>query len=320
MPQCDYTGPSGNQCAIDAQDGKPRCIWHDHEVSKRDLDVKAHLEECARNFQSCEGYELNGANLEDAYIMELDLSHANLERAFIRDGHAYGINLTGARLQKADLQDATLREAVLADAELLGTDLDGASLDRADFGQGSVLRNHKLADELSRDGDEMGAITKYQEAEEIYRNIRQRFEAAGKTDVAGRFFYLEMVSKRRQLPYFSVSRFWSKLVDLICGYGEEPVRVVGVSVMVILACALLFCISGIGHGDNEYAFHLTNTLWEDVEILAISIYYSIVTFTTLGYGDMVAFGWGKGVAALEAFVGVFLNSMFLLTFAKKMVR
>ena len=136
----------------------------------------------------------------------------------------------------------------------------------------------------------------------------------------GRFFYLEMVSKRQQLPYFSVGRFWSKLVDLICGYGEEPARVIGVSLMVILGCALLFGISGIGHGDNEYAFHLTNSFWENLEILAISIYYSIVTFTTLGYGDMVAFSWGKGLAALEAFVGVFLNSMFLLTFAKKMVR
>ena len=275
---------------------------------------------CARNFQSCEGYELNGADLDDAYILELDLSHANLERARMRNGHAYGINLSGAKLQKADLEDATLREANLADAELLGANLEGASIDRVDFGKGSIVRNHKLADELSRNGDSIGAMAKFQEAEEIYRNIRQRFEATGKTDVAGRFFYLEMISKRRQMPFFSVGRFWSKLVDLICGYGEEPARVIGVSLMVILGCALLFCISGIGHGDNEYAFHLTNSFWEDVEILAISIYYSIVTFTTLGYGDMVAFSWGKGVAALEAFVGVFLNSMFLLTFAKKMVR
>jgi hypothetical protein len=320
MPQCEYTGPSGNTCGNDAQESGTRCVWHDHEASKRDIDVKSHLEECARNFQSCEGYELNGADLGDADIMELDLSYANLERAQMRNGHAYGINLTGARLQKADLEDATLREAILADAELLGTNLEGASLDRVDFGKGSVLRNHKLAEALSRDGDGMGAKTKFQEAEEIYRNIRQRYEGAGKTDVAGRFFYLEMVSKRRQMPYFSVGRFWSKLVDLICGYGEEPVRVIGVSLMVILGCALLFCISGIGHADNEYAFHLTNSLWENVEILAISIYYSIVTFTTLGYGDMVAFSWGKGIAALEAFVGVFLNSMFLLTFAKKMVR
>ncbi len=90
--------------------------------------------------------------------------------------------------------------------------------------------------------------------------------------------------------------------------------------MVVLACALLFCISGIGHGDNFYAFYLTNGFADVAQTFAISVYYSIVTFTTLGYGDMVANGWGKGLAAMEAFVGVFLNSMFLLTFAKKMVR
>ncbi len=180
MPQCEYVGPSGNACDNDAPNGKDRCIWHDHEASKRDVDVKAHLEERARNFQSCEGYELNGANLEDAYIMELNLSHANLERANMRNGHAYSINLSNARLQKADLQDATLREATLTDAELLGANLDGASLDRVDFGPRSVLRNHKLADALNRDGDAIGTKAKFQESEEIYRSIRQRYGARGK--------------------------------------------------------------------------------------------------------------------------------------------
>ena len=122
------------------------------------------------------------------------------------------------------------------------------------------------------------------------------------------------------MPKWSVRRFWSKLVDVICGYGEDPMRVINFSFSVVVISALIFSLTGMTHGDNTYVFHLTNSIGENLRILAFGIYYSIVTFTTLGYGDMVALGWGKAVAALEAFAGVFLNSIFLLTFAKKMIR
>jgi len=320
MSQCEYVGPSGRHCAEEATEGKRVCFWHDRDADKTGDDIKERLEQKARALESCEGYELMRANLEDAYLMELDLSHANLERANLVDGHTYAVNLTGANLLKADLRSANLRESKLAGADLLGANLDGADLDLASWGENCVIRSHALADQLTSQGDEIGPQAQYQQAVEIYRNIRQRYEASGVTDIAGQFFYNEMVCKRMQMPKWSIRRFWSWLVDIICGYGEDPIRVLGFSVAVVLGCAVMFCLTGIGHGDNIYAFHLTNGFSEDLEIFAISVYYSIVTFTTLGYGDMVALGWGKGLAAMEAFAGVFLNSMFLLTFAKKMVR
>lgn len=320
MAQCEYVGPSGRRCTEEATEGKSVCFWHDREADKSGIDVKTHLEQKARAMESCEGYELMRADLEDAFIIELDLSYSNLEKVNLKDGHTFGVNLTGANLLKANLRDANLRETKLEDADLLGANLDGTDLDRATWGDGCIVRSHKIAQTLASQGDDVGAKVQYQEAEDTYRAIRQRYESSGSTDVAGQFFYNEMVCKRMQMPTWSIARFWSKLVDVICGYGEDPVRVIGFSIAVVLGCALIFCATGIGHADNVYAFHLTNSLAEDVEILAFSIYYSIVTFTTLGYGDAVALGWGKGIAALEAFVGVFLNSMFLLTFAKKMIR
>ncbi len=313
-------GPSGRRCNEETHQDKDICFWHDRDAEKSGEDIKDRLEQKARGLESCEGYELRFANLEDAYLMELDLSHANLEKANLKDGHTHAINLSGANLLKANLRDANLKESNLEDADLLGASLEGADLDRAVWGLGCIIRNHRLAMQLDGQGDDIGALAQYLEAEQTYRNIRQQYEASGSTDVAGQFFYNEMVCKRKQMPRFSVGRLWSRLVDIICGYGEDPMRVISFSVAVVMISALIFCFTGIAHGDNTYAFHLTNGFSEDIHILGTSIYYSIVTFTTLGYGDMVAIGWGKGIAALEAFAGVFLNSMFLLTFAKKMVR
>mgnify|MGYP001157305053 FL=1 len=320
MQKCEYVGPSGQHCTEEAQDGKSICIWHDREADKSEIDIKEHLEHKARAMESCEGYELYRANLEDAFIIELDLSYANLERANLRDASAFSVNLTGANLLKADLRDSNLREAKLKDADLLGANLDGADLDRADWGDNAILRSHKIAMDLTAQGDAIGAQMKYQEAEDTYLIIRQRYESSGMTDTAGQFFYNGMVCKRMQMPKWSVNRFWSKLVDIICGYGEDPLRVIGCSLAVVIGCALIFCLTGMSHGGNVYAFNFEITIAEDLRTFGFALYYSIVTFTTLGYGDMVALGWGKGLAAMEAFIGVFLNSIFLLTFAKKMIR
>ncbi len=49
-------------------------------------------------------------------------------------------------------------------------------------------------------------------------------------------------------------------------------------------------------------------------------YFSIVTATTLGYGDMHPIGVAKLVAALEAIFGMFMWAVFLTVFARKYMR
>ena len=163
----------------------------------------------ARNEESMEGFELEHANLEGAYLMEADLSYTNLTRVNLRDGHLFGINMKDSRLFKSNLERANLKEANLEGTNFLGANLNYADLKRVTWGE--TLRNHKEAKDLEDQGDDIGSTAKYVEAEEIYRNIRQRYEAAGTTDIAGGFFYWEMVMKRKQMSLYSVLRFWSQV-------------------------------------------------------------------------------------------------------------
>ena len=50
------------------------------------------------------------------------------------------------------------------------------------------------------------------------------------------------------------------------------------------------------------------------------MYFSVVTFTTLGYGDLVPVGPSRVIAAIEAFVGSFTLALFVVVFVKKMTR
>ncbi|MGK0441311.1 MAG: voltage-gated potassium channel Kch [Pseudohongiellaceae bacterium] len=51
------------------------------------------------------------------------------------------------------------------------------------------------------------------------------------------------------------------------------------------------------------------------------MYFSVVTFTTLGYGDLTpSSGVSRALAAIEAFAGSFTIALFVVVFVKKMTR
>ncbi|MGA1198981.1 MAG: potassium channel family protein, partial [Candidatus Latescibacterota bacterium] len=173
---------------------------------------------------------------------------------------------------------------------------------------------------LGTQGEEQKAQAKYLEAEEVYRNIRKCYEAAGTSDVAGYFFYNEMVVKRKQMPKMSFRRAWSKLIDVLCGYGEIPYRIIGSSIAYILFNALLFDFLGLYHNNDILTFDQTLGITDNLRYFGYAIYFSIVTFTTLGYGDFAPAGWARPFAAIEGFVGAFMIALFILSFVKKMTR
>ena len=51
-----------------------------------------------------------------------------------------------------------------------------------------------------------------------------------------------------------------------------------------------------------------------------SLYYSGITFFTIGYGDYFAWGILKPIAVFEGFSGVFLMSYFTVAFVRKILR
>ena len=52
------------------------------------------------------------------------------------------------------------------------------------------------------------------------------------------------------------------------------------------------------------------------------LYYSFISFTAVGYGAWVteSTGWVKWLGVQETILGVFMMSLFLVTFTRKMTR
>ncbi|ABC27273.1 uncharacterized low-complexity protein [Hahella chejuensis KCTC 2396] len=295
-------------------------FWRDADREESD-ELKFQLEQRARTGEPMRGFKLSRAELSGIdlvrrnsktgyQLVESDLYRANLEGA-----HCFHLDLRGSSLMKANLSKANLHCANLQDCNLLGAVFEQTKIEHIQWGE--KLLQEKLAEKAANREQKLDL---YQQAEEIYRHLRKVAEQQGLFETAGHFFQKEMLMRRFQLPPFSGARFVSKLVDLFCGYGERPDRVIIFSCLIVLAFSLIYFTLGIREGEQALYAGGGANLWSELQYFLSCLYFSVVTFTTLGYGDIAPVGLTRAFAATEAFVGSFTLALFVVVFVKKMTR
>ena len=294
--------------------------WQDPKRPPID-DLKQALELRARTNQPMDGFALAREDLSELNLVNsaskqgYQLINADLYRCNLENAHLFMIDLSGSSLMKANLTNANLHYANLENCNLLGINLTGAKIENTHWGT-SIIQEQQA----QKTTDRSQQIELYQEAEEVYRNLRQTAEHQGLFYFAGHFFSKEMVMRRRQQPKLSIERITSKLVDVFCGYGEKPLRVIVFSIFLIVIFATLYFFTGLSFNDSSLVFSMHASLWENSKTYVSALYFSVITFTTLGYGDITPLGVARALAALEAFMGSFTLALFVVVFVKKMTR
>lgn len=294
--------------------------WQDGSF-RENPDVVEMLQNRANSGQTMRDFKLKSSQLENVNLVNRNskkghqLIDSDLYRANFRGAHCFMLDLSGSSLMKADFTGANLHCANLNNCNLLGTVFHDAKLEHVTWGDKSI--QEQQADKSSDDEEKLDL---YQQAEEIYRHLRKVFENQGLFESAGYFFEREMVVRRKQMPAYSFARLVSKTVDLFCGYGEQPLRVVAFSSIIILGFATIYFFSGLSFAGEQITFQSGASLGANALAFLESTYFSIVTFTTLGYGDITPKGLSRFFAAIEALVGSFTLALFVVVFVKKMTR
>ena len=322
-PTCSYVSADGQRCK-ESDLGTGFCFWHDRTIDKSGMELAERLENFASAGGLLQGIVLKRANLSNVNLVRsgsnsgYDMRNADLYRADMRGAHLFNINLEGASLMKARLNDANLHCANLHDTNLLGVKLSGARLDNIKIG--SHVQQEAIAVSADKNKERDKATDHYEQSEEIYRNLRKAAESDGLFNLAGHCAHRELTMRRKQFPKLSKERIVSKFVDLFCGYGERPMNVVTFSIMLIMFCAVLFFLFGVQSSTGMIQLSFDNSLSENVGNFFSTIYFSVVTFTTLGYGDIQPVGISRLVATVEAFVGSFALALYVVVFVKKTTR
>lgn len=322
-PRCNFLDSHGHQCSeIDMSNGF--CFWHDPAFDKTGMDLTDKLERYAKKGGVLQGLHLKRANLRGLNLVNrgskcgYDLSGSDFYRADLQGAHLFNINLQYGSLMKAHLGEANLHCANLTHTNLLGTKLYNARIDNIDIGE-KLMQEYNALD-AKQQKDRTKEVDNLEQAEEIYRSLRKAAEDQGLFELAGDFLYKELTMRRLQMPRNSLRRTTSKLVDYLCGYGEKPINTVIFSMSLIFICCLLYFLFGVSHGVEVVQLNFSNSFLENLRHLGLTLYYSVVTFTTLGYGDITPFGITRLIAALEAFIGSFTIALFVVVFVKRMTR
>ena len=319
----DHKACSYSDCELPGE-ATGLCFWHDPESDKTVPEVRERLEAVARTGGSLAGFKLANADLREINLTRggnsrgYDLSGADLSHADLRGAHLFRADFSDASLLKTHFEDANLNHSILHDADLLGAVLTNAKIEHVAWGK--TIRQDRQGEEARAKGDRANELDYCGEAEEIYRNLRKHAEMTGHFDEAGHFFVREMTMRRYHMPLWSVGRLFSSAVDLFCGYGERPFRVVVFSLLLIFGCALLYFATGVADAGGVSGYDTNAGAAENLENFLNILYFSVVRFTTLGYGDISPVGFARLIAAIEAFLGAFVMALFVVVFVKKMTR
>lgn len=323
LDQCRYKSSLGNACTRSAMDSSVYCFWHDPKVDKSKEDIKEQLEKFAKEGTSMEGFQLRYADLSGALLAGgqryTNLTEANLYRCNLEGAHLYHVDFSRATLMKANCDKANLNFSIVDSANLLAISLHDAKIEHIDWGKGLKQELDALVKYRLKEKKEAKVL--YQEAEETYRTLFREYEERGIYDEAGKLFQKEMLMRRKQLKPFSKDWMVNVFSDVVTGYGEEPIRVYLLSGLLVILSTILFAFGGIIKGDEVIILSLNNSFYENLNCLWESLYFSVVTFTTLGYGDIIPYGnFSRLVAMTEAFLGSFVLAIFVVVVVKKMAR
>jgi len=143
----------------------------------------------------------------------------------------------------------------------------------------------------------------------LFQLCRRQYELAGDSEKASDTFIKENNYKLQSSV--GITKGFLYLYRALSSYGESPLRVLFFALLVICSCAVVYFATGIYSSLEAKVIHSIST----------SLYFSVVTFTTLGYGDYSpANSVARLVASVQAVSGMLLTSLFLVTVVRKYSR
>ena len=263
------------------------------------------------------GATLHQANLEGAQLTGADLSGADLSHCRAARASFGGTDLSNALLLGAELQSAALSGASAVGADLRGADLSDSRLHEIDLTGADLVRAKATGADLSDAVVVDANFTDVDLSKATLRRIKG-FESASwiganvaEVDFTGAYTARRMINDQNYLHEFR-NRDRKHLVlyeiwRITSGCGQSSLRWGGLTAVVAVVFALAYTQVDIDYGSNETALS--------------PLYFSVVTLTTLGYGDVLpASAAAQVLVMIEVIIGYCMLSGLLSIFATRMGR
>jgi uncharacterized protein YjbI with pentapeptide repeats len=273
---------------------------------------------------------LRKADLRGAVLFDADLRGAELSEANLRNTDLSGADLRNTNLSGADLRNAKLGEALLYNADLRNANLGKALLYNADLRNANLigvnLRGADLVNTDLRGADLRGANFTASNIAGVRwdpRKMRGKYMGIRGIDSSyGNAFFKRAAADQDYLD--TLEYHWKgkwqiylfKLWGLI-DYGRSIERVVAIAFGTMILFGLTYSVFPglLGLDCLPGAKDCKRNSW------FTPFYFSIVTFTTLGFGDITPKNLvGELIVSFEVILGYAVLGLLISVLADKVVR
>lgn len=265
------------------------------------------------------GIQIEGLRMECSRLYDVWLRKALLRECDIKYSVLERVNLRNAKLQQIDFTGTTFVDCDLSQSEFSGCCLWYTRFDRCRVNYQSILRNLPHEDNLQT---------------QVLRSLRLNAVSEGDTRQANKLLLRELDSERRNLyncfmhtsdyykdRYKSVKRFaafiswlghWAQRI--VWGYG---LRLKNLALTIAL---LIFVLSLVAYETKALYNFGASAEPRALEFLD-AVYVTIITFCTVGFGDITpATAGGRVMASVTAVCGVIAWGFFVAAIYRRLAK
>lgn len=270
--------------------------------------------------------DLSGATLEtlemtpdriESATQYVDLSGSVIEAGELGQPNKGAILYDATQATLGNVAVTTPRdEPVIEHIRLLSTDFDGFEFENDDMDpetagwQLHTVFDSSLLPEERRVRPSPAALR------ETYLKAKNGAKQVGNTEAAGHFYYKEMTHRRKHLADLVKSGQGDGLqtgfawlrnmtLNIVTGYGEHPLRVIGTSVGAVIGFAALYDL--VGGADTSV---IDSTLFS---------FQSFITFI-VGSPPQDTTQVVAVISSVEGFLGAFFIALFVYAFTRRLDR
>lgn len=231
----------------------------------------------------------------------------------IKDSYCNGVTIMESNINNCLIDSCFMKKFVVSDCKVINFQIEDTNRTTM-FDSATALVDIKPSDIFIYQKDNYSSRLFHTFANQFKQN---KFEIK-----YGEYFYKAKKCEIREAR--KLERIKLILADLTCGFGEKPFNALISSLLIIFIFGVVYYFSGLKVDDkllSYSSFSLNNSTFSGmIGYFLNCINFSIVTFTTVGYGNIVPHNMSKFFSSVEMFLGVVFIALYTSTLVRKMTR
>lgn len=264
---------------------------------------------------------LKGATISKCLLYHVHMENTEMERKQVEEiweektakkiekGYLFTMNGRQLKEEKEDLNEGIVSEELRKEFELKGFSLSENTIitekgskwriidEKRKF---AVREEEKQLSVYGYGNDKRKPYKHYKDAAIAYNRLKINFVSIGRHNDAGWAFIKEKKMERKTYRRLSPGWIVNWLMDISCGYGEQPGKVLLIVLIVVIGFSFIYWRLG----------GIESTCWSDNFVFSLG---SFVTFSDISPVTFTA----KILSAIEAALGISLLALLMYSLGKR---